>query len=351
MPRGYSIQTFPKLCTGYLNPREEKYRQFVENASDAIIAADAETGEIISANPSAARLLGMPVEQIVGLNQARIHPRGEEDYYRKLFQEAAQAGRWSGNHLFLRRADGSPVPVEVHCTTFDLQGRKIVEEIFQNVTERKMQEDEQKRRDRALRNAMMQTIQTLSATIEQRDPYTAGHQRRVAELAVRIGGEMGLAEPELEGLRMGGLIHDIGKIYVPSEVLTRPGRFSKEEYNLVKTHCSVGYEIMKDADMPWPVAQMILQHHERMDGSGYPQGLKGDEIILDARILTVADVVEAMASHRPYRPSKGIDAALDEVKRGRGSAYDPHVVDACVSIFSRKDNRDWFQSLLHQSMG
>lgn len=184
-----------------------------------------------------------------------------------------------------------------------------------------------------LRGALEATIDAIAATVETRDPYTAGHQRRVADLARAIGREMGMSEAAQEGLHFGALIHDLGKVQVPAEILSKPTRLSKLEYELIKTHSQAGYEIVKGIDFPWPVAEMVHQHHERLDGSGYPQGLKGDAIAPEARILAVADVVEAMASHRPYRPGLGVDAALREIEAKRGVWFDPAAVDACLRLF------------------
>ncbi len=184
-----------------------------------------------------------------------------------------------------------------------------------------------------LKSALVGTIAAVARTVEKRDPYTAGHQQRVAELCVAIGRKLDLTEDRLEGLRLGATIHDIGKIYVPAEILNRPGKLTAPEFEIIKSHPQVGYEIIKDVKLPWPVADMILQHHERLDGSGYPQGLKGDEIILEARILAVADVIEAMSSHRPYRPGLGLDAALTQIRQEAGTKLDPQVVDACERVF------------------
>ncbi|BCK87877.1 hypothetical protein MIZ01_1674 [Sideroxyarcus emersonii] len=183
-----------------------------------------------------------------------------------------------------------------------------------------------------LRQSLEQSIQTIASTVEARDPYTAGHQRRVGELAEAISREMGLPDEQINGIHLAAIIHDLGKIHVPAEILSKPGKLTEIEYMLIKTHPQDGYNILKDVKFPWPIADIVLQHHERMDGSGYPQGLKGDAILLEARILCVADVVEAMSSHRPYRPGLGIDAALDEITRGRGSHYDSQVVDACSRL-------------------
>jgi len=176
----------------------------------------------------------------------------------------------------------------------------------------------------------------MAFAVESRDPYTAGHQRRVADLAHAIGSEMGLSEERLVGIRMGGIIHDLGKISVPAEILSKPSRLNEHEFGMIKLHPQVGYDILKKIDFPWPIAQMVYQHHERMDGSGYPQGLSGKKILLEARILAVADVVEAMASHRPYRPALGIDKALEEILKNKNVFYDPEVVDACLKLFKEK---------------
>jgi PAS domain S-box-containing protein/putative nucleotidyltransferase with HDIG domain len=196
--------------------------------------------------------------------------------------------------------------------------------------------DRQQHNDETVKQALAGTIQAIAVTVEKRDPYTAGHQRRVANLSVAIAKELGLSEDLITGLRLGATIHDIGKIYVPAEILTRPGQLSQIEFDFIKTHPQVGYEIMKDVKLPWPVAEMILQHHELMDGSGYPQGLKGDAILLEARILTVSDVTEAMMSHRPYRAALGLEVALEEISKYSGIRYDPAVVDACLHLFRDK---------------
>lgn len=187
-----------------------------------------------------------------------------------------------------------------------------------------------------LRRSLEGTVEAIAATVETRDPYTAGHQRRVADLARAIGREMGLSEDVQEGLHFGALIHDLGKVQIPAEILSKPTKLTKLEFELIKVHPQAGYDIIKGIEFPWPVAAMVHQHHERLDGSGYPQGLKGDAIALEARILAVADVVEAMASHRPYRPGLGIEAALKEIEAKRGIWFDPAPVDACLRLFREK---------------
>ena len=184
-----------------------------------------------------------------------------------------------------------------------------------------------------LQNNLEETIKAFASTIEIRDPYTAGHQRRVATLARAIGQELGLTDEQIEGLYFAALIHDLGKIKVPAEILSNPGHLSEVEFMLIKVHPQAGYDILKGIHFPWPIAKIVQQHHEKLDGSGYPHGLKGDDILLESRILTVADIVESMASHRPYRPSLGVEMALNEIAQGRGTHFDPVVVDAAFRLF------------------
>lgn len=185
-----------------------------------------------------------------------------------------------------------------------------------------------------LRMALEGAIQTLTVATEVRDPYTAGHQKRVTDLAISIAHEMRLPENVVAGIRMAGLIHDIGKLGVPAEILSKPSKINELEFQLVKTHPEVGYDILKNIAFPWPVAEIIYQHHERMNGSGYPRKLKGPDIVIEARIINVADVVEAMASYRPYRPPLGIEKSLEQISKNRGILYDEEVVAACLILFS-----------------
>ncbi len=193
------------------------------------------------------------------------------------------------------------------------------------------------RQEATLRKALTDALAAMAGMLEQRDPYTAGHQKHVASLAVAIGREMGLSPDRLEALNLAAIVHDIGKIEVPVEILTKPARLSRAEFALIKHHPEVGYNLLRRIDFPWPIADIIRQHHEYLDGSGYPHGLKGDEILPEARILTVADIVESISSDRPYRPALGIDAAIAEITRLRGIRLDPPVVDACLALLARGD--------------
>jgi PAS domain S-box-containing protein len=234
--------------------------------------------------------------------------------------------------------DGSTVWMEnVISGIRDDQGVAVgIHGVSRDITERKRSEHALKDSLDRLHKSLGATIQAMAVTVETRDPYTAGHQRRVADLARSIAKEMNLPSDQIEGLRMASTIHDLGKISVPAEILSKPKKLTDVECELIKTHARSGYDILKDIDFPWPVARIILEHHEKMDGSGYPNGSVGENILLESRILAVADVVEAMASHRPYRPSLGIDAAFKELEENKGTKYDAAVVEACLNLFRKK---------------
>ena len=208
--------------------------------------------------------------------------------------------------------------------------------VSRDITERREAEKALRESFGRLRKALGATVQAMAIAVETRDPYTAGHQRRVADLARTIATERGLSGNAKDGIRTAAMIHDLGKISVPSEILTKPAKLTDLEFSLIKTHAWSGYNIIKDIDFPWPVARMILEHHERIDGSGYPNGLKGEQLLLESRILAVADVVESMASHRPYRPGLGIEKALEDIEKNRGILYDAEAVDACLDLFRTK---------------
>ncbi|CAG4883829.1 protein of unknown function [Georgfuchsia toluolica] len=234
------------------------------------------------------------------------------------------------------RKDGSSIEVGVHSSLASYHGRPAIIGLQQDISEKKRAEEAIRHYIAQLKTAFMSTVEVATVLSELRDPYTAGHERRVGKIAVAIGTELGLDEQRLEGLKVAGYLHDIGKIIIPSEILSKPGRLGAIEYQLIQGHSQASYDVLKAVEWPWPVAEVVLQHHERLDGSGYPQGLKGEDILLEARILAVADVVEAMSSHRPYRSGLGAEKALAEIEHGRGSAYDVAVVDACLRLFREK---------------
>ncbi|HEU6437015.1 MAG TPA: HD domain-containing phosphohydrolase [Nitratidesulfovibrio sp.] len=248
---------------------------------------------------------------------------------------SAPAGPSAMTEAFVHGPDGAAHPVEMSASPLaDPDGRRVgTVLVFRDITERRQSEEALRRSVEDLRRTLRQTVSALATASEKRDPYTAGHQARVAELAHAMAVRVGLSGERLEGLRVAGMLHDIGKIHIPAEILAKPTRLSDLEMGIMRTHSQVGYDILKEIEFPWPVAQIVLQHHERLDGTGYPNNLEGETILPEARILAVADVVEAMSSHRPYRASLGLGPALAEIAAGRGTRYDRTMVDVCVSLF------------------
>jgi putative two-component system response regulator len=241
-------------------------------------------------------------------------------------EEMAVAAMKAGAHDYVRKDNLSRL---VPVVRWELREAEVRRE--RGRAEETLQQSYEK-----LGRILDETAIALGSAIEKRDPYTAGHQQRVAKLACAIAGEMKLSKSKIEGIRVAGILHDIGKIYIPAEIRSKPGSITEIEFEMIKTHPQAGYDILRDIEFPWPVAQITLQHHERMDGSGYPSGLSGEDILVEARILGVADVVEAISSHRPYRPALGIDKALDEISQKKGTLYDLDVVNACLTVFQKE---------------
>jgi len=331
----YFVAVFDDITERKQAEEELRLRaQLLDGATDSIFVSDFD-GNFVYLNEAAWKLRGYTRDELMAIN---LHTLDTPEYARLIetrIRELMEKGYGTFESAH-RRKDGSVMPIEVSARIIESGGRKLVLAATRDVTERKQAEEFQRQSQEQLSAALEDAIGAVAATLEQRDPYTAGHQRRVAQLAAAIGEEMGLAREVIEGIHFGGLIHDLGKISVPAEILGKPGRLSDTELGLIKVHAEAGYQIVKDIAFPWPVADMVRQHHERLDGSGYPQGLKGDEIVLEARILAVADVVEAMSANRPYRPGFGTDAALEEITRGRGTQLDPVAVDACLRIIREK---------------
>ncbi|MDO9228533.1 MAG: PAS domain S-box protein [Syntrophales bacterium] len=237
------------------------------------------------------------------------------------------------------RKDGEVRHLQVWRKRVLWNGKEHYQVIYRDITDRKRADEELQQTLESLRKAVGTTIQVMVSAVETRDPYTAGHQVRSANLARTIAAEMGLPQEKIDGIRIAGSIHDIGKLSIPAEILSKPTKLSEIEFSLIKEHARQGYEILRNVESPWSLAEMVYQHHERMDGSGYPRGLKGEEILIEARILAVSDVVESMASHRPYRAGLGINAALEEIEKNRGTLYDEAVADACLRLFREKGYR------------
>lgn len=315
--------------------REILFSSVVEQNIAAIFMLDG--GRFVFANPRACEILGYAPGELDGRELMPLIAEAERADVAEMMR-AVSAGEVDSveRSLIGLRKDGSTVDIGARATRAHLESKPVILGVAQDIGERKKAQEEIERYTRRLERAMMATVEAVSAMVELRDPYTSGHERRVGELAAALGEELGLPAETVTGLRMTGYVHDIGKISVPAEILSKPGRLTELEYEIIKNHARSGYDILKGVEFPWPLPEVILQHHERLDGSGYPQGLKGDEIILEARIMAVADVVEAMGSHRPYRPGLGIDKALAEIEMNRGRFYDPQVADTCLRLFREK---------------
>jgi len=319
-----------------LRESEERFRGMLEQNIAAIFMVDG--GRFLFANPRACEILGYAPGELDGKEVLLLIAEEDRADVAEMMR-AVLAGEVESveRNLTGLRKDGGRADIGARATRALVDNRPMVLGVAQDIGERKKAQEAIERYTRRLEQAMMATVEAVSAMVELRDPYTSGHERRVGELAAAIGAERDLPEESVTGLRMTGYVHDIGKISVPAEILSKPGRLTDIEFEIIKTHARSGYDILKGVEFPWPLPQTILQHHERLDGSGYPQHLKGDEIILEARILAVADVVESMASHRPYRPALGIDKALEEIERNSGKFYDPLIAEACLRLFRERD--------------
>ena len=327
-----------------LREREEWLSALLKSIGEGVIATNKE-GLITFMNPLAEKLTGWRQEEALRKPLPEvfntIEAPGEQDEERKGEEKVRDGQIKVLTKMILCAKDGISFPIEETMMPLSNSRRNSSGQVlvFRDISARKRAEMELKESWEKLHQALEGTIQAMALTIEIRDPYTAGHQRRVSKLSCAIAREMGMSENQVEGLRVAGDIHDIGKIYVPAEILSKPGQITAIEYGIIKTHPQVGYDILKTIKFPWPVAQIVLQHHERLDGSGYPLGLSRDQILKEARILSVADIVEAMSSHRPYRPAQGIGKALEEIVQNKGLFYDADVVETCVKLFQTMNFR------------
>jgi len=335
--------------------RKRKEEALLESEELSASLLNHSPNPILVVNPdTSVKYINFSLEQITGyslvevINRKAPYPWWSEDdlhFMSEYYKQVTASGTSKREHLF-RKKNGDPLWVEVSMTTIlGENGPKYSIANWVDITERKMAESAREHAEQLLtetnvklRDTVDGIVVSMAKVVETRDPYTAGHQERVARLAIAIAREMELPEEQVRGVGVAAVLHDLGKIDVPAEILSKPSRLKDKEYSLIQDHCNAGYQILKNVDFPRPVAQAVLQHHERMDGSGYPSGISGDDILLESRILAVADVVEAMSSHRPYRPSLGLEQGLGEITRFRGKGFDETVVDACLAIFARGES-------------
>ncbi len=317
---------------------EKRFRSLSESTPDIIYMIDTQ-GVFTYVNPAWERILGHPSEEVLGRYFIDFVRKEESQVYTHLFSMTRKRGITVRDVIgAILHRDGSDRYFSISgAPNLDSEGNVIgVVGTFKDLTDLMLSEAKLKQSYVKLQSAMDSTIQTLSTIVESRDPYTSGHQERVARLAVEIGREMGIDEEQCKAIRIAAVLHDIGKISVPVEILSKPKNLNKIEMELIRQHPEIGFNILKGIDFPYPIARIVQQHHERINGSGYPSGLVGEDTLLEAKILAVADVVEAIASHRPYRPALGIDKALEEIDSNQGVLYDEAVSEACLRLFQKK---------------
>jgi PAS domain S-box-containing protein/putative nucleotidyltransferase with HDIG domain len=316
---------------------EGKNRDLVDNIKLGIFrSTPGAKGKFLEVNKALEEITGFSRDELLEISVCDLYVEAKE---RDIFTHDATIANWkSTRELILKKKNGVLITVAETVVAIRYDSGKILfwDGILEDITERKEAQEQVQLSLQRLQKTIKEIIQAMAYIGEVRDPYTAGHQKRVAQLSFELAKMMGLSETQYEGLTMAAFVHDIGKILVPADILSKPGKLSKPELDMLKDHTKIGYEILKTIEFPWPIATIVLQHHERMDGSGYPAGLSGEQIILEARILAVADVVEAMSSFRPYRPALGVDKALAEIHQFRGTLYDGKVVDACIKLFTEK---------------
>lgn len=324
-----------------LQESESNYRRLIEGLSgDYFIYRHNKDGMLTYVSPTVKETMGYTNDELIGhysdfLTSNPINKKAE-----RYSQEALNGIQQPMYEIevYTKEKTKKFLQISEH-PLYDAQGNIIgIEGIAHNITTQKLTQLLEEEALQKVHDGMVDMIKAFSMAIEKRDSYTAGHQQRVSILAVHIADKLGWDTNRVEGLKLGALIHDIGKIAVPIEILSKPGQLLPIEFALIQIHPQVGFDILKDIEFPWPIAQMIYQHHERINGTGYPLGLKNDEIIDEAKILAIADVVEAIASHRPYRPALGIDTAIFEIKKGKGTLYDPYFVDICIQILNEENN-------------
>lgn len=325
-----------RLAEKALVDSELSFRMLALNSQDGIVLLDWNSGRISLANPAIARLLGRDASSLIGQTLWQIDAFESQPQAEALFRALQSRSSVRCDAMTLKAVDGCLREVEFVSNVYLVGEEQVIQCNIHDISDRKAAERLALQRQSEVLQSLQDMVAALVALSEARDPYTAGHQARVADLAVAIALEMGLDADLAKGIHIAGLVHDIGKFAIPAEILTKPTKLKPAEHALLRTHVQAGYAVLAPIHFPWPVAEAVHHHHERLDGSGYPQGLFGEAISLGGRILAVADTLEAMATHRPYRFCPGLEAALATIEAGRGQLYEPAVVDACLRLFRDK---------------
>lgn len=312
---------------------EVRYRRLFETAQDGILILDGNTGVIQDANRFIINLLGYSREELIGKELWEIGHILDKTAALHAFVVLKDKGYIRYDDLPLRSKEGKVINVEFVSNSYGVNGDMVIQCNIRDISDRKILEKEILHYQQTVTISMREMVKTLSTLVVARDSYTGSHMRRVGHLATAIANEMSLPIHTVEGVYLASLVHDIGKISIPAEILTKPTPLVDYEIAMLKQHAQTGYDILKHIHFPWNIAQAILQHHERLDGSGYPNGIKGDLICLEARIIAVADTMEAMSFDRPYRKGKGLEATLDEISQGSGKYFDAEVAQACLKVF------------------
>ena len=319
-----------------LEKSEKKYRQLVETLYEGIWAIDKESNTTF-VNPRMAEMLGYTMEEMVGKHLfAFMDERGVD--VAQHYLDCCQRGPWEQHDFEFLRKDGTRLYASLAASPIfdDIGDYAGALAAVQDITERREASNRLEQSVQKLERSLDGTIQAMTRMVDSRDSYTVKHQRRVAQLGCAIAREMRFTAEQLQVVRIAGLLHDIGMISVPMEILSRDGKVTSVEFELIKAHCQAGYDILKTVEFPWPIATIVVQHHERLNGSGYPSGIRGDKILMEARVLGIADVVEAMNSSRSYRPKPGMDKALEQISRNSGILYDASVVEACMRLITHE---------------
>ncbi|MCF7917056.1 MAG: PAS domain S-box protein, partial [Candidatus Omnitrophica bacterium] len=315
-----------------LRRSEEEKSLILDSLSEFVAYYDSQLN-LLWVNRAVSEVIGEPANRLIGLKWDQVWQKINVETGVHPVSSVLQTGKFHKKEVTSQ--DGRSWLIRAYPVK-SIEDKIVgIVEVALDISQRKSAEHQKQINLIRTRRILEETVGALAATSERRDPYTAGHQRRVSKLACAIAREIGFNHNRLEGLRMAANIHDVGKVYVPAEILSKPTTLTQLEFSIIQTHPQIGYDILKEIEFPWPIAKIVLQHHEKLDGSGYPNGIAANDILVEAKILTVSDIVEAMASHRPYRAALGIEAALEEIEEGKGTVYDSEIVDICVKLFKR----------------